>query len=69
MLDTVYRTLTWLLTIESVSIVAAFLTSLGIPPMVAFLIVIAGALYAIHKFTSDRYMLQRWRRKLRMWRN
>ena len=68
MMDTIYRTLGWLLTVESVGIIASFLASLGIPPTMAFLIVVFGALIALNKFTSDRYMVQRWRRKLGGWR-
>lgn len=67
-MDTIYRTLGWLLTVESVGIVVSFLASLGIPPAVAFLIVVGGAIFALHKFSSDRYMVQRWRRKIRGWR-
>lgn len=58
------RVLTWLLSIEIIGLVTTGLAALGVPPMFAGIVAIVGLLVIFHKVTTDRYMLQRWRRKL-----
>ena len=65
MLDMFQRILAFFLTMEVVGILATMLAGLGISPMYAGVVVILLLMLIIHKVTSDRYMFQRWRRKLR----
>lgn len=68
MIDIIHWALTWMLTWEVVGFLTAGLVSVGMPAQFAPLFVIIVALLVLYKVTSDRYMLQRWKRKVNNWR-
>ena len=68
MLDLVQRVLTWILTWEVVGVLSALLIKLGIPPIAAPIVVVLVAMAVIYKIQTDRYALQRWRRRYYQWR-